>query len=614
MRLKLLAMLLGVVLSMPLLVTQPAQAAAGDIGYQDQAYNGSGGAPTADKPQSKLWFNDGLWWADMFDTVSKTYHIFRLDRSNQTWVDTGTQIDNRSTTRADMLWSGGYLYAASAVKASSSASNVAGQPARLYRFSYSTTSKTYSLDPGFPANINNVSSESITLDRDSRGVLWATWTQGQSVYLNSTTAGDATWGTPYVLPTAGASGLAPDDISALAAFGNNRVGLMWSNQATSTVYVATHRDSDPGTTWTSQVAVTDPGFADDHMNLKQLEGDSLGHLYAAVKTSYDESHGPTAPQIEILALNPSSGKWDSYVYSTVADCHTRPMVVIDSTNRVLHVFATAPSSGGCPFAGSPGTIYEKTSPLNNISFAPGRGSPVIRDSASPNMNDVTGTKQNVTGGTGLVVLASNDGTSRYWHADIPLVAQAPDVSFTASPTQGVAPLDVSFTDTSSGPTLTSWSWTFGDGDTSAVQNPTHTFTRAGTYTVGLTGTTSAGATASATRTVTVQAVPVAPTASFTASPVSGTAPLQVGFTDTSGGEATSWLWDFGDGVTSTSQNPSHTYTSPGSVHGVVEGDERCWVRHGHEGLGYHRAGAACCGCGELRDCDVGGRRRRRRRT
>ena len=57
---------------------------------------------------------------------------------------------------------------------------------------------------------------------------------------------------------------------------------------------------------------------------------------------------------------------------------------------------------------------------------------------------------------------------------------------------------------------------------------------------------------------------LAPTASFTASPVSGTAPLQVGFTDTSGGVPTSWLWDFGDGATSTAQNPSHTYTSPGS--------------------------------------------------
>jgi PKD repeat protein len=55
-----------------------------------------------------------------------------------------------------------------------------------------------------------------------------------------------------------------------------------------------------------------------------------------------------------------------------------------------------------------------------------------------------------------------------------------------------------------------------------------------------------------------------PTASFTASPTSGTAPLDVSFTDTSTGSPTSWAWDFGDGATSTSQSPSHTYTAAGT--------------------------------------------------
>jgi PKD repeat protein len=57
--------------------------------------------------------------------------------------------------------------------------------------------------------------------------------------------------------------------------------------------------------------------------------------------------------------------------------------------------------------------------------------------------------------------------------------------------------------------------------------------------------------------------PTAPTASFTASPTSGTAPLTVQFTDTSTGSPTSWSWDFGDGGMSTAQNPSHQYTAAG---------------------------------------------------
>ncbi|SCG84728.1 PKD domain-containing protein [Methanobacterium congolense] len=56
----------------------------------------------------------------------------------------------------------------------------------------------------------------------------------------------------------------------------------------------------------------------------------------------------------------------------------------------------------------------------------------------------------------------------------------------------------------------------------------------------------------------------APTAAFSANTTSGSAPLNVQFTDSSIGTPTSWLWDFGDGVTSTEQNPTHTYTKPGN--------------------------------------------------
>jgi len=61
--------------------------------------------------------------------------------------------------------------------------------------------------------------------------------------------------------------------------------------------------------------------------------------------------------------------------------------------------------------------------------------------------------------------------------------------------------------------------------------------------------------------------PTAPTADFTASPTSGTAPLTVSFSDRSTGDISSWLWDFGDGATSTQQNPTHTYTDYG-IHTV----------------------------------------------
>jgi PKD repeat protein len=138
----------------------------------------------------------------------------------------------------------------------------------------------------------------------------------------------------------------------------------------------------------------------------------------------------------------------------------------------------------------------------------------------------------------------------------PLVAD-----FSGTPTSGVAPLEVDFTDLSSG-TIASWSWTFGDGGTSSAQNPSYTYAAAGTYTVAL---TVAGPLGSDTRTrvdyVTVSNPP--PTADFVGAPTSGIAPLTVNFTDLSTGTITSRLWDFGDGTTSTHQNPTHLYPNPG---------------------------------------------------
>jgi PKD repeat protein len=137
----------------------------------------------------------------------------------------------------------------------------------------------------------------------------------------------------------------------------------------------------------------------------------------------------------------------------------------------------------------------------------------------------------------------------------------PTASFTASSTSGTAPLTVNFTDTSSG-SPTSWAWTFGDGGTSTSPSPTHTYTATGTYTATLTVTNGQGS-SSASRTITVSQ-PSGPTASFTASPTSGTVPLTVNFTDTSSGSPTSWAWTFGDGGTSTSPSPTHTYTATGT--------------------------------------------------
>ncbi|MFO1204702.1 MAG: LamG-like jellyroll fold domain-containing protein [Burkholderiales bacterium] len=139
-------------------------------------------------------------------------------------------------------------------------------------------------------------------------------------------------------------------------------------------------------------------------------------------------------------------------------------------------------------------------------------------------------------------------------------ATAPTASFSASPTSGAAPLAVTLTDTSTGG-VTSRSWTLGDGTTATTATVAKTYSAPGTYSVSLTVTGSGGST-TATQSINVSAA--APVASFSATPVTGVAPLAVNFSDSSSGAVTSWSWQFGDGGTSTTQNPSYSYTKAGT--------------------------------------------------
>jgi PKD repeat protein len=136
-----------------------------------------------------------------------------------------------------------------------------------------------------------------------------------------------------------------------------------------------------------------------------------------------------------------------------------------------------------------------------------------------------------------------------------------DPSFTFSPTAPVAGQAVQFTDTSTGDP-SSWLWNFSDGTTSISQSPNHAFNSTGSYNVSLMATNSSG---SKSISAIVNVLPASMlTAAFTYSPSSPTLGQTVEFSDTSTGSPTAWLWNFGDGVSSAVQSPSHGYTSAGS--------------------------------------------------
>ncbi|MDP1614825.1 MAG: PKD domain-containing protein, partial [Methylococcales bacterium] len=156
----------------------------------------------------------------------------------------------------------------------------------------------------------------------------------------------------------------------------------------------------------------------------------------------------------------------------------------------------------------------------------------------------------------------------------PPVCPKPAANFSYAPTIVYVNVEVGFTDSSmpgEGATIVTWAWNFGDGATSTLKNPKHTYTTAGSVTAKLVVKNSCGETSfEASKNITVNPpVCTKPAASFSSSPIDVYVGTEVTFTDTStavdGFAITKWLWTFGDGSTSASQSPKHTYTTEGSM-------------------------------------------------
>lgn len=142
--------------------------------------------------------------------------------------------------------------------------------------------------------------------------------------------------------------------------------------------------------------------------------------------------------------------------------------------------------------------------------------------------------------------------------------------FLAAVRTGSAPLTVEFRDLSeisspTGDTIAGWFWDFGDGKTSTSRNPSHVYSQPGIYTVSLTVTSGLGAQDTEVKTGVMRVGSTgALRALFAADARNVTTRTSVQFTDMSSGSVTSRLWDFGDGTTSTEQNPAHRFRAAGT--------------------------------------------------
>ena len=377
------------------------------VTYQDAVYASGASAtspPSSDKPQSKLWFNDGSWWALMLG--SSSVNIYKLG-ADHVWANTGTVVDNRVTSTGDALWTNNKLYVASRTAGT-------GGAIRLYRYSYSTTTGKYTKDSGFPIGLGGKGgSESVTIDRDTIGRLWITFTRSSTVWVSHSSGSDTSWGAPFKIPGADTA-VKADDISALLSL-NGKIGVFWSDQQSQGFRFALHNDTDPDNVWSYEVPLAGTRIADDHMNLKSLLGDDQGRVYAAVKTSLgdDPSDPATSPNIVVLTRT-SSGAWSSATASQKSLNLTRPQLALDRTNRQLILLDS--DEGG-------GKVYYKTAPLGgvtNAAFNPAQKGSSFMSWSGASINNVATTKDPVDATTGLVAIATDSVARRYYHGEMAL--------------------------------------------------------------------------------------------------------------------------------------------------------------------------------------------------
>jgi hypothetical protein len=497
-------------------------------GYRGIAYGGGATRPTSDKPQSKLWYTDGSWFAGMFFYKTSIppeseYRIYRLDQASHDWKDTGTIVDTRDSTHGDYLWHEGSqtLWVVSAYPATTT---IVDSAIKVFKYAYNATTNAYTPAVGFPVAIPGTASvggsdggaHTASIARDSSGRLWAVWPKAGQVMYSTSTNGGSAWSTPAQVPAQAGNPirggtLAQSDTATVVAFGSS-VAIGWSDEHLPTAdsggyYVAVIASgADPSLpgSWSldrlPSLVTTIGERSDNHLSMKAA---SDGSVYAVGKTRKDTVGCATnrdEPLVEAFRRTPG-GTWSVHLVATVGDCVSRPQIVLDEQLGAAWVLMASPNGGGA--------IHMKSAPLigpDALVFRDGAdttsqpGIPFVRSATETRIDDATTSKQSLTSASGLVVLANNVPTSTggggkwYLHNEralpasdaVPPVGTVTIASGAAFTGTGAVSVAVPASDPGSGPSLVRLS------NTPAMTNGVLTDGTSFSYTWPLTWTLAAG--------------------------------------------------------------------------------------------------------------------------
>lgn len=267
----------------------------------------------------------------------------------------------------------------------------------------------------------------------------------------------------------------------------------------------------------------------------------------AVTYLWDFGDGTTSTDMHPTHNYTSTGNFDVTLTATTADGCTKriSMPAYIKIATMLADFQIVDK----PCSGSSITFRNTTQP------APVSATWTFADTV---INSVDAVRSFTTAGTYSVTMhaVTQDGCDAIVTRNF-TISTPPTIDFTMNPTTACAvPVNVQFTTASTN--ATAWAWNFADGTTGNIQNPLHNFTAEGDYAVTVVASNAAGCLDSATHDITIRK-PVLTIAGLNRGCVPFDANLSATITGTTEAIAT-YLWNFGDGTTSTAPTPTHTYT------------------------------------------------------
>ena len=345
-------------------------------------------SPTQDKPQSKLWFAQGRYWAWLPVPGGSTV----LERTATGWREVGHLRSHLADLpgQAD-VW---------ADESSVRAVLVGNDRLAVVELKFDAAQNTY--QPGAvrhefplaPLAKDSDRLETAAIARDSRGRWWVACDRDQQITTFWTTDDvGLQWSSGFTLGT----NTHRDDISTLVVL-PDRVGVVWSDQVADAVYFREHLDGQPPTDWGQPITVQQGGkTADDHLNAMVAED---GTLFVATKNSVDQIGSPQL----VLRVRRPDGRWENHPYAILQDKlgPSRPIALLAGQSQqlfLLHsMYDSRDPQGRKDYIAAlrtPRSPLDLTGPETRILTA-----------AKP-LNNVTGPKRSFAASRPWIVLASD---------------------------------------------------------------------------------------------------------------------------------------------------------------------------------------------------------------